>query len=358
MKKIMTTTLASLMILAGSAVPSAKAESNEVNNAISPEWNSEDIIITPSWFEEYSISLKSFALNNNQYVFVHNNGQELSQSEVSSMIEGSIEIEPDENNQQAKLVGVGTYTVNGKAQTDFYFSNIENPPIKDIKKYAIEIANEEYSQTNGFTTNQLTDTAVSAYSYGDNYHWIIYSDQEKNASGSYIVAGFIDSSVEYTKKGTAKIDGVNASIWDVKASNQSKPQNSYQTRQIATRHTVEPYVPDQKLLSYGPTTTKSGSNFSVSLSTGLPTVSWSFSRESVDVTDNSSLSSGYGKWTFDFPLGTAVAKGSYLMQPGIRVSNASGMVKFQHSHQGYFYKNLSYQGVGVTGLVTREITDL
>ncbi|NOG28485.1 hypothetical protein [Lysinibacillus fusiformis] len=358
MKKIITSTFASLMILAGSTVTTVKAESNEINDAISPEWIAEDIIITPSWFEEYSISLKSSTLNSNQYVFVHNNGQELSQSDVSSMIEGSIEIEPDENNQQANLVGIGYYTVDGKVQTDFYFSNIENTPIKDIRKYAIEIANEEYSQTNGFRTNNLTDVVVSPYAYGDTYHWLIYSNQEKDAYGSYLVAGFIDSSVEYTKNGTATIGGKKVSVWDVKASNQSKPQNSYQTRQIASRHTVEPYVPDQKLLSYGPTTTTTGSNFSVSLTNGFPTISWNFSRESVDVIDNSSLSAGYGKWTFDFPLGTKAAKGSFLMQPGIRVSNASGMVKFQHSHQGYFYKNLSYQGIGVTGLVTRELPDL
>ena len=117
-------------------------------------------------------------------------------------------------------------------------------------------------------------------------------------------------------------------------------------------------MPDEKLLSYGPTTTKAGSNFAVSLSGGLPAIQWTFSRESVDVTDNSSLSGGYGKWTFDFPLGKTVAKSSFLMQPGIRITNATGMVKFQHSHLGNFYKDLANQGVGVSGLVSREFDDL
>ncbi|MFB9326534.1 hypothetical protein ACFFSY_11475 [Paenibacillus aurantiacus] len=343
------------------------------NSPESPAWQS-DIVSLPVWLEEQIITntlvQKNQRKQNNHYNFVHKNGKTLSEGDIKPFIEGSIDVQPGENNQKSNLVGVGYYTINGKKQTEFFFSNLDETPINDLKKIAVESANTANIKTNGFTRNfssaeepQSTPFAAATAvptgtSYTDVFHWAIYSDQEKLSDGSYVVAGLLDSTVDYNKTGTTVINGQSVSVWDVKASNQTRAVNGYQTRQIATRHTVEPYVPDQKLLSYGPSTTTSGANFAVSLTGGLPTISWNFTRQSVDVTDNSSLSLGYGKWTFDFPLGTAVAKGTYLMQPGIRVSNASGQVKFQHSHSGYYYKNLSYQGNGVSGLVTRNFNDL
>lgn len=375
-KKTLKLSLAALLLLGSfSAVKNVSAESDTTGSTTSsPQWKADASLVVPSWFNEQQVQngIMRTEINKDGYNFVHKNGQPLSKDEVSSFVEGTFDILPDENNQKANLVAVGYYTVNGQIQTDFYFSNIENTPIKDIKKQAVEVADKEYKNTKAFTTKNLlaqepadtfpvdAATAAAAQSYIDTYHWSIYSDQEKYSDGTYVVAGLLDSTVEYSKAGTAVMNGSTVSVWDVKASNQTKPVNGYQTRQIASRHTVEAYVPDQKLLSYGPSTTTAGSNFTVSLSginPTIPALSWNFSRQSVDVKDSSSLSAGYGKWTFDFPLGTAVAKGSFLMQPGIRVSNATGMVKFQHSHSGYYYKDLSAQGNGVSGLVTRELPD-
>lgn len=386
MKKLLySTTIAAFAVFAiSSAVPSVEpVKAAEIPAAIitseSAEWIADPITQNiPSWFNDQTINdllRTKISTSKKEYHFIHMEGETLKKENIVSFVEGEIEILPEENGKQANLIAIGYYTINGKKNTDFYFSNIDNTPLKDIKKYAVEIATQVYAETNSFTkqrniyteppavsleqNNSITAAAVPVgTSYVDTFHWAIYSDQEKLSDGSYVVAGLLDSTVEYSKQGTAISNGKTVSVWDVKASNQTRAVNGYQTRQIATRHTVEPYVPDQKLLSYGPTTTIAGSNFNVSLTGGLPSVSWDFSRQSVDVTDNSSQSLGFGKWTFDFPLGTKVAKGTYLMQPGIRVSNASGQVKFQHSHSGYYYQNISYQGTGVTGLVARSFNDL
>ncbi|WP_405158128.1 hypothetical protein [Paenibacillus sp. FSL H8-0283] len=379
MKKILLIpTLLVTLVFNGATTTTASADPviDEQSHS-SPSWSPNASAQTPTWFKEINLnnsnsSFKDNTLNNEgssiQYNFVHKEGNQLSEKELLPFITGEIEVLEDENNHKSHLVAIGTSNSNGQTQTDFYFSNIKDAPISDIKEYATEVAQknynanenfkQDYTSINSYSNNAIVAAVPSGTNYIDTFHWIIYSDQEKLTNGNFVVAGFIDSTVTYTKQGTATINSKNVSVWDMKASTQTRPVNSYQTRQIASRHTIEPYVPDQRLLSYGPTTTKTGSNFSVSLTGGFPSISWNFSRDSVDVTDTGSLSTGYGKWTFDFPLGKTVAKGSFLMEPGIRITNETGMVKFQHSHSGYYYKNLSYQGNGVSGLVSRSFNDL
>ncbi|WP_127533986.1 hypothetical protein [Paenibacillus kobensis] len=208
-----------------------------------------------------------------------------------------------------------------------------------------------------FSADKANAAVAAGTTYTETFHFAIYSDAEKYADGTYVVAGLLDSSVTYTKAGDTTLNGTNTSVWDMKSSTTTRPVNGYQTRQVASRHGVEPYLPDQKVLSYGPSTTVAGSSFNVNLTVGMPSVGWTTARSSVDVTDNSSMSNGYCKWTYDFPLGQTVSSNTYLMEPGMRVSNDTGMVKFQFRHYGYYYKNLSYAGTGDTGLVTREFTD-
>ncbi|MGE6226424.1 hypothetical protein [Paenibacillus chitinolyticus] len=359
-KKILSTSLAALIVISGAATGKVVDAASEPNSAdsttiLASKWRGDSSLQSPEWFKEQvksnEESIKSLKINK-QYNFIHKNGKSYSKEEISSLAKSNIDFSPDENNKKVYLVAVGYYTVNGEDQVEYFFSNIENPPINDIRKYAIEAATEKQRKTDGFTKKFSTTAEVpTGTSYADTFHYAIYSTQEKYSDGTYAVAGLLDSTIEYEKKGTTTISGKKASIWDIKANNQTKPVNGYQTRKIGSRHTVESYLSAQTLLSYGPTTTTAGSNFAVSLTGGFPSVSWNFSRQTVDAIDSSSLSGGYGKWDFDFPLGAAVAKNTYLMQPGIRVANTSGMICTQHSHYGDYYKNLSYQGYGVSGMV-------
>ncbi len=329
-----------------------------------------DSVESPSWFKEISVeeavktnidefvqgyASKSSLRNvvSNEYYFISNNGEPLDKNELSVLTDNSVEQLPNEDGKISNVIALGKSSINGVVMTDYYFSEMEFNEMESFKENAIKVATNsqksEYARTLTNTVTPMSD----APNYIDTYSWAIYDDINPSAIG-----GYLNSTVEYYKQGKAISGGKTVSVWDMKSFNQTEPINGYQTRQASSRHSVEAYVPDEKMISYGPTGDVGSSTVEVSLTGGVPTLTWAFNSTNITISDQSSMSQGFGKWTLNYVLGTTNAKSPYTYAPGIRAINFSGEMKFQHNHFGKFYKNLSAEATESTPLVVKRLTDL
>lgn len=319
-----------------------------------------DPVEVPSWFKEISVNEAvdldldgptPLSDDEPSYYFISNDGNPLLENELGEITDGSVEILPNEEGETSNVIAIGKSIVNGVEKVDYYFSDNEKNDLEPFIENAIKVSTDDKSRQ---IENNTGTKSIAPRTITDTYSWAINDDINPS-----VVGGFLNSTVNYDKVGIATVNGKKASIWDMKAFNQAEPKNGYQTRQVSTRHSIEPYVPDQQLLSYGPTSNAGSTTVEVSLLWGaIPTVTWSFNKQHVEIVDMSSKSSGYGKWTLDFVLGKDNAKTPYTYEPGIRASNASGQMKFQHNHFAKFYKNLSAEATESTPLVVKNLTDL
>lgn len=195
-------------------------------------------------------------------------------------------------------------------------------------------------------------SAAANKNYADSMTFKVHDSRNNNT-----LAGVFTSNIDYTRKGTAKLNRKTVSVWDVKYFNQSSPRNSYQTREIITRSSVAPWKAET-LRSYGPTTTGSSSRAVVGLSGLKPSVSWNFSTYSSTVKDYSRLSEKYARWVFNVSLGSSTAKTIYVMKPGVRVTNSNGNIGFQHVFNMDFYKNLNANPTNNSKAQNRYFPDL
>lgn len=299
----------------------------------------------PEWFVEIqqdSLNQQSTFTTNqdNNYLFLHNNGESLDISKVSDFVDGDVDLkELDDFN----VLGVSKYKANGVVYTDFIFSNLPKEQYSNILETALNNAIKTHNSDT--VSNQLQATP---YDYMDSHTFRV--------NDGSTLAGIYTSNAEYLYKGSGVLSGKNVSVWDVRYFNQSQPQNSYQTREIITRFSISDWA-NQTLRSYGPSTTPKNSSASVSLNGIVPTVSWNFDTYSSSVTDNSSLSGKYARWIFKPALGSNTAKSSYVMRPGARITNAVGQVGFKTTHNIDYYKNLNSQAIYNTGPITRYLND-
>lgn len=172
MKKILLIpTLLVTLVFNGATTTTASADPviDEQSHS-SPSWSPNASAQTPTWFKEINLnnsnsSFKDNTLNNEgssiQYNFVHKEGDQLSEKELLPFITGEIEVLEDENNHKSHLVAIGTSNSNGQTQTDFYFSNIKDAPISDIKEYATEVAQKNYNANENFKQDY---TSINSYS--------------------------------------------------------------------------------------------------------------------------------------------------------------------------------------------------
>ncbi|MCM3760593.1 hypothetical protein M3212_07310 [Alkalihalobacillus oceani] len=289
-------------------------------------------------------------------VFVHNNGGDIKASVASELISGSIDFTEEEH-----LLGF-TIKEGGKV-TDFYFSTLTEEEYQkesfgsqsiNSREESLDrispfenIVNNLGSQVTGFNTSSQNLNADVI----DNYIVSVY-----DVTDNSILAGEISSTVYYENKGTVTYGSGIASIWDVAYDNTMNPATGFQNNEHHMRASVEPYS-TQDLLSYGPQLETGSSQLEVSLTGSVPGVSWTFDILSVQFTDDSRLASDYGRWEFNYVLGSANAQSPHTTSPGIRVANTQSIAAFEHSWYGDFYRNLNSQGIG-SQTYTRAIDDL
>jgi hypothetical protein len=295
---------------------------------------------------------------NTKYYFMHNNGKKVDMTKLEKLIKSGLNVTPQEGQTKlSTLVGVGVYKMNGTTYTDFVFEETELASGEVLKK-----GKERAQMTKDMANKQqplVTEYAAEAIiveggspNYVDNYAWT-FQDSYNNK----INMGQFNSSVQYYRQGTASINGKTNSVWDIKYFNESKPLNSYQTRKIVTRSSVQAFSA-QDILSYGPETTPTSSSASVNLTGFLPSFSWTFNTASSKITNSSDMTANYGRWTFDVSLGTSTATNTFVTQPGARFTNSTGKFGVEHSHTAEYYKNLSANDIGYTGVLQRFWTDL
>ncbi|WP_127533987.1 hypothetical protein [Paenibacillus kobensis] len=153
-KKILIPIAALIVIVAGAGtlgtLNSAKAESTPTSAA----WKSDNSVQQQhkGWFKKETSNGQAMKADKTpkQYNFVHKNGKQISKEEIASLLpDGDIDFGDN------KLYAVGYYVVDGVPQMDYYFANIDNPNMADIEKYADEVAQDEYSDSQGFTKKKM-----------------------------------------------------------------------------------------------------------------------------------------------------------------------------------------------------------
>lgn len=314
----------------------------------------------PSWFIEvpqdsmnqsqvstYSTNLNSKSVNtSNMYYFLHNDGNNIEPTKINTFIEGDVDLSELED---FKVFGVGKYELNGKVHTHFIYSNLPKENYDDVLEDSLSIAKNLYEPNNPTTLKtRAIQTLASTKDNSDKHTFNVYNGT--------VLAGKYTSNVDYLYKGTSTLSGKTVSVWDVVYFNQSVPQNSYQTREIITRFSISDWA-NQTLRSYAPTTTPKNKSASVSISGLVPSFGWNIETFSSTITDSSSISDKYARWTFQTALGSNTAKSSYVMEPGARITNAVGQAGFKTTHNIDYYKNLNSQKVYNTGPLTRYLND-
>lgn len=345
MKRKFVSLLTVTMLFCGIATVSAQDVSN---------WKAEN---KPNWFTSVK-SDKNMKINQdtNQYYFIHNNGNKMDPSILESLADqGSIKVSKEAVDDATNLIGISTYKNKEKIFTDFYFSNRESEDVNVIEEKAIENAKKHFVIKDKGAVSTLATT--DSTSYYDSFTWYFYDFRGTSTTTDDILAGTYTSNVTTIREGSVAQNGKSISVWDVKSFNQTQPVNSYQTRQIITRTSVESFS-NETLISYGPPQTSTSSKFTVSLTGLVPTFAWIGNTSSSTISDSSSVSGKYGRWTVDFALGSTTAKNSFYYEPGVRFTNSSGNFGIEHSHNLNYYKDLNSASTGGTGVITRYYSDV
>lgn len=299
------------------------------------------------WFNEVFLgnTFTSTVFNDKEYTFIHNNGQEIDGSLLINIIGSKMTITLEDGQNPFHLFGVGIYKTGDKTYTDFFFSDIAEEDVNSIREQAFIQAQTTLSKSVEMELHPSFETMAE---YSDSYSWSFYDGK--------VLAGRVTSNVSYEKKGTVVQNGKTLSVWDVKYFNHLEPKNGYQSRQLITRSSVASYS-KETLRSYGPTTTAENSQYQVSLTGYVPTVSWTGTTLDSKVTDTSSLANKYARWKLDIALGTTTSENSFTFEPGARFTNSAGNFGIQHSHSVIFYKNLISEKRGNTGVLTCFLPD-
>lgn len=290
---------------------------------------------------------------NGKSKFIHNNGNPIKTDVIS----------PDENGNASYLIGVYQTELDGSQYEKYFFSNINNVDVFEIKDEIVKTAktikanpkayinilsNGKAKQLEQEKEEQTSDVSISAIvtepsgGYWRSFEWTYYHP--------YIglKAGVFTSSLHFDRKSYgADINGVTGSVWDIHSFNQYEAKN-YRIDIMRTRMDVN--YSAQKIHSYGPKD-DAGFDVRVDLSNLVSPSGWSFGVGSV-ITDNmSSTSSKYGYWswthTWDY------MQNPFVTEPGMRVSNTSGSLAIKHSHTHH----TSYAYWHGTGVITTYIPD-
>lgn len=203
---------------------------------------------------------------------------------------------------------------------------------------------------NSLLVKGFAETAATP-TYSDSFTYQVVDTRNNNT-----LAGLFISNVEYTKKGTALLNGVTSSVWDAQYFNQLSLRNSYQNWELITKSTVAPRI-HQTMRLYGPTSAGKNSTVSVGLSRLVPSISWNFNLYASSVTDYSRLNEKYARWVCSNAFSSSTAKTTPVTQPGVRITNNRGNIGFQHVHNIDFYKNLSANPAMNTGSINRYLPD-
>lgn len=345
-KKFAMAILSFLLIFSFTLTASAASANN--NNDSNPSWFQDVSVKDISNDKKAEIIKDVKSKKTSTYYLIHNEGDELLPEQIKDLMIGEWEYANDPLGTPNYLLGIGIENDNGVIRTDFHFDQVDHIPLGQLKD---TVSRKAFERKISISTDV---SAMSTPTYGDSY-----SQTFRNANDNNVIVGYYTSNVDYYRQGTSIINGKTTSVWDIKYFNQVRPNYSstlYQTRNVITRSSVEAYV-NQTVRSYGPTTTSAGAGAAVSLTGIMPTFSWAFGNTGVTITDSSVLPK-YGRWTFDFPLGTTYSKNSYAAEPGTRITNTVGNIGIQHSHSIYWYKNLSYSITSYTGILERFWPDL
>ena len=329
-------------------VLSSSATAQSVNPVGETKWFKE-IVMTENAHKQIYLEQAD-----SEYYFIHNKGKALDSKALEKYIKSGFAIKPELAQKKLyDLVGVGVFKSGDTTYTDFLFDSKDKASLEEIRANGKSRALKTKKKAEEKAIESLgISTEGDAPNYVDSYNWTFEDSYNNN-----IDMGNFTSNVSFTRQGTTTYNGRLNSVWDVKYFDESEPVNSYQTKEVVTRSSVQAFN-TQDLITYGPFTTSSQSTAEVNLSGLMPSFTWQFQTNDSTVTNDSSTTYNYGRWIFKTALGTNTAKFTSVTEPGARFTNYSGNFGIEHSHTAEYYKNLSANDIGYTGVVQRFLPDL
>ncbi|MGL5712991.1 MAG: hypothetical protein ACRCX2_08225, partial [Paraclostridium sp.] len=203
----------------------------------------------------------------------------------------------------------------------------------EIEKFAIDTEESSLNSVN-ITRSKFGNQGDLKASFGDTV---------KFGTGTYTYNTGIN------KKGNNTYNGKSVSVWDITSFNQGEfPGGMWDT---TTR--IDVNQENQTIMSYGPHSTPSGGSGSITLSgpnSGTNPYSWSFNLASgVKVSDSSSLSNKYARWT----TSSVLVKNKITSEYGVRVTNAVGNFVVKPSHS----IGIQFGGVLSVPVINHILTD-
>ncbi|HZG59348.1 MAG TPA: hypothetical protein VEY68_02395 [Anoxybacillus sp.] len=304
-----------------------------------------EVEMSDEWMKGNSKEKKEEEKFNRKPKLIHNNGKPLKQDVLE---------DPGENH----LIAIYQAELNGKLYEKYYFSNMVNNNIDEIKNDVIENTKMIKTDPNGFikklsktekgkeeSLDLISIAAVQPELSGGHwrtYSWSFYSPITSLKAGTFTTSLHFDR-----KSSSANINGKTGSIWDIRAFNEYEASN-YRIDIQNTRMDVN--YSAQQIHSYGPFD-DAGFDVSVNLTGFVSGNAWSFNVGSVYTNNDSSIANKYGRWEWYHTWG--YMQDPFVTQPGMRVSNTSGNLAIKHSHS--FHTSYSYWHY--TGVVTTYIPD-
>lgn len=237
---------------------------------------------------------------NNKYI-IHNEGAPI---ESDYFVEGK--------NEGNYLVAVTIENESGEPTKHAYFSDTANMNLNELNDYI----------------SSVSDKQIKAARSGD-YETYSWKFRGNTSTDKYTT---LTTVLNYERvSSTTKLDGKTASIWDFTALSQFEKKNAKRINKMVTRLDVDQSA--QTLLDFGPRGSASGGQVSVSLSGGVPTLSYDFPIDGYSIKNKSSLTGKYGRWEVCDNVGNV---DSFEINPGIRASNTSGNMVLELSHTTNF----------------------
>ena len=159
----------------------------------------------PEWFVEIqqdSLNQKSTFTTNqeNNYLFLHNNGESLDISKVSNFVDGDIDLKELED---FNVLAVSQYESDNGIHTDFIFSNLPKENYSSILETALENASQVYNPN-------LTNNQSKAISRATSH----YDTSTFRINDGSTLAGIYTSNVDYIYRGSASLSGKTVSVWE------------------------------------------------------------------------------------------------------------------------------------------------
>ncbi|MBW0934216.1 hypothetical protein [Priestia megaterium] len=323
-------------IQTSAAEDKSQTNSLDIQEIVKSTWNEQGKEgSTTSTLQMKKATVSNVQGTDNQDELIHNNGKPID----TDIIEKSKEIDGEQYPDQ-HLFAIYREKSGAVTRDIYYFEEGNSANLSDIKE---NVKDQQKKATIAESTNNMlaSKAAVSkSDGYVKEYKWTF--KYLGRTQGTYTSVNNFDR-----KSSNTNINGKTGSVWDVHSFNTYEAGKSGQyVKSQVTR--MDAGYPAEKILSYGPKN-GSGAGVSVSLSSAVDPMSWTFDIGRASLTDKSSPANKYGRWSYYISLGHT---DPFNTEPGMRVSNTSGDFAMKISNTFTIYtQNHS------TGIVTASLPD-